>query len=863
DANSPGGYQVAFKPLDQDPKPPVLQFIPDRVVKETEQVSFLVEASSPMGKAITLSASPLPTGATFQDQGDGTAVFDWTPEAGQAGSYLINYLASDGSLSGNRSAKIRVESREPPPGPAIPQIVSPLAGAQVASQRPALQVRTGEASNDPTVSAQFQLYADAGMSELLGEATVPENPTAGQPTQWQPESDLNDNTRYHWRARAIGTAGVNSEWVSGDFFVNLFNDPPGSFNLTSPQAGTDVATLMPVLSATNAVDVDGDAIVYGFEIYADSALTQLHDSARDLVGGESGSTQWTVAIPLANHATYYWRAIATDIHGARTLTPARSFRVFTGNQAPASPTIASPAPGARVTTEGTADLRVNNGVDADGDAVSYEFEIDVVNTFDSSSRQASPPVPAGTGVTSWQATGLTENQHYYWRVKASDGHSQSEWVQGDFVLDARNEAPSVPTLANPGDGAWVSTLHPSFTVNLSEDPEGDPVLYAFEVYADTAMSLRIASGTSSVTAWQSTTALTDKATHYWRARAQDGRGAASEWTPLSTLFVSTGAYVPPTIAVTSPAAVTDASSRSATITWEGTDANIDPKIALYYDQTGSGFAGTRIVDGLSQGAGTHSGSYVWNMSALPAGVYYIYGVIYDDKGLSRAYAPGSLVIPASPQLGGVQVTAPSDIRINESLGMGMFTVALTRAPTHEVRLPVSSSDTSEATVQPQQLLFTAQNWWVPQIVRISAVKDDVRDGDQPFEITVGRVSSLDPHYMGAMGQTVRGTTVDNGIHTSTDDLSISGYQRVSKTYVALLGRWIYRYRVTLSNDGPKVNTVTASITTAPGFTVVSGTLLYGAIGQNESANSLNEIILTSPTDIGDQVPGLSWSLKAM
>ncbi|WP_368566299.1 hypothetical protein, partial [Pseudoxanthomonas sp. UTMC 1351] len=32
DANSPGGYQVAFKPLDQDPKPPVLQFIPDRVV---------------------------------------------------------------------------------------------------------------------------------------------------------------------------------------------------------------------------------------------------------------------------------------------------------------------------------------------------------------------------------------------------------------------------------------------------------------------------------------------------------------------------------------------------------------------------------------------------------------------------------------------------------------------------------------------------------------------------------------------------------------------------------------------------------------------------------------------------------------
>ncbi|KAF1722232.1 hypothetical protein CSC75_03055 [Pseudoxanthomonas wuyuanensis] len=864
DVNSPGGYQVAFKPLDQDPRPPVLQFIPDRVVKENEQVSFLVEASSPMGKSVTLSASPLPAGATFQDQRDGTAVFDWTPEEGQAGSYVINYVASDGSLSGTRSAKIRVESIAPPAGPAIPQVVAPLSGAQVASQKPALQVLTGEASNDPTQSVHFQIYGDVGMSELVGEATVPKNPTAGQPTQWQPESDLDDNRRYHWRARAIGAGGVNSEWVSSTFFVNLFNDPPGSFNLTSPQAGADVATLTPQLSATNAVDPDGDEVTYGFEVYTDTALTQLHDSVSGLTGGESGSTQWTVAIPLSNHATYYWRAIATDTHGARTLTPARSFRVFTGNQAPTAPTIASPLPGSRVTTEGTATLQVNNAVDADGDAVTYDFEIDVVNTFDSSARQASPSLPEGAGgVTSWQAVGLVENQHYYWRVKASDGHSQSEWVQGDFILDAQNEAPSVPTLANPGDRAWVNTLHPTFTVHPSQDPEEDALLYAFEVYTDAGMSSRVATGTSSTPSWQSTTALTDKTTHYWRARARDVRGAASEWTPLSTLFISTDSYVPPTIAVTSPATLTDASSRMATIAWNGTDPNIEPKIALYYDQTGSGFAGIRIVDGLTQDAGTHSGSYTWNMSGLSSGVYYVYGVIYDDKGLSRAYAPGSLVIPASPQLGGIRVTAPSDIRINETLGLAMFTVTLTRAPTHEVKVPLSSSDTSEATVQPQQLTFTPQNWWLPQIAQISAVKDNVRDGDQPFEITVGRASSQDPQYMGALGQSVRGTTVDNGVHTSTDNLSVSGYQRVSKTYIPLLGRWTYRYRISISNDGPKVNTVTATVSAAPGFNVVSGTLLFGAIGQNESANSLNEIILTSTTDIGEQDPDLTWSLKAL
>lgn len=60
DANSPGNYQVGFKPLDQVPAPPVLQFIPDRVVKEQQQVSFLVEASSPMGKAVAITPGRCP-----------------------------------------------------------------------------------------------------------------------------------------------------------------------------------------------------------------------------------------------------------------------------------------------------------------------------------------------------------------------------------------------------------------------------------------------------------------------------------------------------------------------------------------------------------------------------------------------------------------------------------------------------------------------------------------------------------------------------------------------------------------------------------------------------------------------------------
>ena len=862
DVNSPGGYNVAFVPLSEVPVPPVLQFIPDRVVTENQQVSFIVEASSPMGRPVALSAAPLPLGASFDDQGGGVGVFDWTPEIGQAGDYTITYTASDGSLSGARSARIRVESEAPPAGPAVPRLVSPLSGAEVASLRPFLRVQTGEHSQDPTVEVEYQLYADAGMTELLEEAVVPRNPVQGEPTQWRPEADLDDNTRYHWRARAR-SADANSEWLTSHLFANLFNDAPASFNLAAPAAGAVVSTQTPLLSATNAVDADGDAVSYGFEVYTDATLSEVVDSAEALPAGSDGHVRWQVRVPLADRSSYYWRGIATDAHGARTLTPARSFQVVVGNQAPTEPSIASPAPGSRVTGDGAVWLRVGNASDGDDDPLTYLFEIDVVNTFDSSERKSSGEVPAGAGgSTAWQAEGLVDNTHYYWRARASDGASQSDWVVGDFILDASNDPPSVPTIANPGDRAWVATRTPTFTVHPSSDPEGDAVLYAFEVYADAGLTQRVASGTSSTESWQPTTQLEDRTTHYWRVRAQDVRGAVSDWSPVVTLFVSTGPYVPPTIAVTSPTTTVNAAAGTVVIEWSGTNPNIEPRVALYYDQSGSGYAGTRIVDGLAQDRGTGTGRYEWNTAGLAPGAYHVYGVIYDDRGTSQAYAPGVVVVPAVPQLGAVQVAAPAEIRINELLGLGMFSVKLSRKPASEVVVPVTSSDTTEATVQPQQMVFTPQNWWLPQLATVRAVQDNIADGDQPFEITIGQAQALDPHFIGVSGESVRGTTIDSGIQ-APGGLAVTQYVLVSKSYSGLLRRWTYRYRVVLSNEGPRVRSVLAQVTSAPGYQVLIGTLAFGAIGTNESATSTGEIILISSNDNGGIDPELTWRLTAL
>jgi hypothetical protein len=108
DVNSPGSYTVVVQDADAGPQPPVLQYIPDRTVVEGQPIAFVVEGSDPDGTIPTHAASPLPAGAAYFDQGDGTADFDWTPAVGQAGRYSIRYTASDGVLKSSQRAIVKV-----------------------------------------------------------------------------------------------------------------------------------------------------------------------------------------------------------------------------------------------------------------------------------------------------------------------------------------------------------------------------------------------------------------------------------------------------------------------------------------------------------------------------------------------------------------------------------------------------------------------------------------------------------------------------------------------------------------------------------------------------------------------------------
>ena len=68
-------------------QPPVLSMIGNRVVVENELLEIILTGSDPDGDNLSYSASNLPTGAAFNDNGDGTATFSWMPNFDQAGNY--------------------------------------------------------------------------------------------------------------------------------------------------------------------------------------------------------------------------------------------------------------------------------------------------------------------------------------------------------------------------------------------------------------------------------------------------------------------------------------------------------------------------------------------------------------------------------------------------------------------------------------------------------------------------------------------------------------------------------------------------------------------------------------------------------
>lgn len=183
-------------------RPPVLEAVDSKSVKENQSLTFSLNANDPDQEELTFSAANLPSGANLASDGS----FSWTPGFEQAGEYTVNVTAEDaeGSRS-EQSFSITVENTN-----RKPQI----------SGGGSVTVQSGE-----TATLNFSAEDPDGDSVELSASGLPggANFDAGSGTvTWQTGADQSGT--YNFTVTA--SDGTDSVETSGTIIVNLPPPPP-------------------------------------------------------------------------------------------------------------------------------------------------------------------------------------------------------------------------------------------------------------------------------------------------------------------------------------------------------------------------------------------------------------------------------------------------------------------------------------------------------------------------------------------------------------------------------------------------------------------------------------------------------------
>lgn len=388
--------------------------------------------------------------------GQGTTSWTASESLQENGWYYWRVQADDWLVEGPWSATARFFVNTANDAPSAPVITAPANGSTVLALATDIIVTNSTDPDSPTLS----YYFEADTVPTFDSANIVRSGSKAEgedTTSWHVDG-LQDNTRYHVRAKASDGA-AESPWsaVTG-FFANTVNDPPTMPILANPSDGAGVNVFAPTLSVHNATDPDKDALAYEFEVYADAAMTNLIAQAGS-IAETAQVTAWEMPVSLTENQTYYWRARAYDGELHSGWTPVASFMVNTANDAPGAPKPSSPAEGSSVATL-TPTLAVENAADPDSDNLTYEFE---VYSGGSLVAAASGVTEETSGITTWTpGTALADNTVYQWRVRAYDGDSYGPWTAvATFTVHMPKTSINAmidfdpDTLNKSSNGTWV------------------------------------------------------------------------------------------------------------------------------------------------------------------------------------------------------------------------------------------------------------------------------------------------------------------------------------------------------------------------------------------------------------------------
>jgi len=128
-ADTAGGLQPDFGPgmirVGENNRTPVFVSLPDQYVLEGDSLDLTITVADPDDDPLTLAITAKPTGATFVDNGDGTARFVWVPDyvgpnSADGSPLSLSFWASDGDLSSQMELDIQVLNRNRKPAITAP-----------------------------------------------------------------------------------------------------------------------------------------------------------------------------------------------------------------------------------------------------------------------------------------------------------------------------------------------------------------------------------------------------------------------------------------------------------------------------------------------------------------------------------------------------------------------------------------------------------------------------------------------------------------------------------------------------------------------------------------------------------------------
>ncbi len=200
--------EATWEPADVN-NPPVLNPIGSKSVGEGNLLTFTVTASDPDGDGLTLSASNVPTGASFNPS---SQVFSWTPDYGDAGIYNVQFTVTDNGTPAESDLEIvPITVVEPPASnlpPDQPIIASPHDGEMETDLLLTVETEPfSDPDGDTHKETQWQIVKAADSSVVL-EVVSNEHLTAIS----VPHAVLDRNTTYNVSVQFFDVYDEPSPW---------------------------------------------------------------------------------------------------------------------------------------------------------------------------------------------------------------------------------------------------------------------------------------------------------------------------------------------------------------------------------------------------------------------------------------------------------------------------------------------------------------------------------------------------------------------------------------------------------------------------------------------------------------------------